>query len=102
APGHRLTRAGDRPLNRALHTVVLHRRHHDPATREYIAGRTAEGLSRREATRLLKRYVARHLYRLLQNQGPLLVCQAIVAAFPNAGPRFVATPRVRFSWRARG
>jgi transposase len=69
---HRLSRGGDRQLNRALHTVVLHRRQHDPATRDYIARRTAEGKSRREATRLLKRYLARHLYRLLQNQEPLL------------------------------
>jgi hypothetical protein len=28
--------------------------------------------SRREATRLLKRYLARHLYRLLQHQEPLM------------------------------
>ena len=69
---HRLSRGGDRQLNRALHTVILHRRQHDPATRDYIARRTAEGKSRRDATRLLKRYLARHLYRLLQNQEPLL------------------------------
>lgn len=69
---HRLSRGGDRQLNRALHTVVLHRRQHDPATRDYIAKRIAEGKSRREATRLLKRYVARHLYRLLQDQEPLM------------------------------
>jgi transposase len=69
---HRLSRGGDRQLNRALHTIALHRRHHDPATRDYIARRVAEGKSRREATRLLKRYLARHLYRLLQNQEPLL------------------------------
>ena len=69
---HRLSRGGDRQLNRALHTVVLHRRQHDPATRDYIARRIAEGKSRREATRLLKRYLARHLYRLLQHQEPLL------------------------------
>jgi transposase len=68
----RLSRGGDRQLNRALHTVVLHRRQHDPATRDYIAKRIAEGKSRRDATRLLKRYLARHLYRLLQNQEPLL------------------------------
>jgi transposase len=30
---HRLSRGGDRQLNRALHTIILHRRHHDPATR---------------------------------------------------------------------
>ena len=34
--------------------------------------RVAEGKSAREATRLLKRYLARHLYRLLENQEPLL------------------------------
>jgi len=67
---HRLSRGGDRQLNRALHTIVLHRRQHDPATRAYIARRVADGKSRRDATRLLKRYLARHLYRLLQNQEP--------------------------------
>ena len=69
---HRLSRGGDRQLNRALHTIVLHRRQHDPATRDYIARRVAEGKSRRDATRLLKRYLARHLYRLLQQQEPLM------------------------------
>jgi transposase len=67
---HRLSRGGDRQLNRALHTIVLHRRQHDPATRDYIARRIAEGKSRRDATRLLKRYLARHLYRLLQQTAP--------------------------------
>ena len=69
---HRLSRGGDRQLNRALHTVVLHRRQHDAATRDYIARRIAEGKTRRDATRLLKRYLARHLYRLLQDQEPLM------------------------------
>ena len=69
---HRLSRGGDRQLNRALHTIILHRRQHDPATRDYIARRVSEGKSTRDATRLLKRYLARHLYRLLQNQEPLM------------------------------
>jgi len=68
---HRLSRGGDRQLNRALHTIVLHRRQHHPATRDYIARRIAEGKSRRDATRLLKRYLARHLYKRLQ-QEPLM------------------------------
>jgi transposase len=68
---HRLSRGGDRQLNRAIHTIALHRRQHDRATRDYIARRTAEGKSQRDATRLLKRYLARHLYRLLQQQ-PLM------------------------------
>lgn len=67
---HRLSRGGDRQLNRALHTVALHRRQHDPTTKAYIARRLAEGKSSRDAIRLLKRYLARHLYRLLQNQQP--------------------------------
>ena len=67
---HRLSRGGDRQLNRALHTIVLHRRQHDPQTIDYIAKKIAEGKSRRDATRLLKRYLARHLYRLLENQEP--------------------------------
>jgi transposase len=70
---HRLSRGGDRQLNRALHTVILHRRQHHPATREYIARRVAEGKSRRDATRLLKRYLTRHLYRVLNHQeAPLM------------------------------
>jgi hypothetical protein len=68
---HRLSRGGDRQLNRALHTVVLHRRQHDAATRSYIARRMAEGKTTREATRVLKRYLARHLYRVMQNATPL-------------------------------
>jgi transposase len=65
---HRLSRGGDRQLNRALHTIILHRRQHDAATKDYIARRIAEGKSKRDATRLLKRYLARHLYRLLEQQ----------------------------------
>jgi transposase len=68
---HRLSRGGDRQLNRAIHTIALHRRQHDQQTKDYIAKRIAEGKSRRDATRLLKRYLARHLYRLLQQQ-PLM------------------------------
>ena len=68
---HRLSRGGDRQLNLALHTVILHRRQHHPATRDYIARRISEGKSSRDATRLLKRYLARHLYRLLEKQ-PLM------------------------------
>ena len=68
---HRLSRGGDRQLNRALHTIVLQRRQHHAPTKDYIERRIAEGKSRREATRLLKRYLARRIYRLLQHQ-PLM------------------------------
>jgi hypothetical protein len=67
---YRLNRAGDRDLNCALHTIVLTRLQHDPATRAYAARRTAEGKTPREIKRCLKRYVARHLFRLLEATGP--------------------------------
>lgn len=64
---HRLNRGGDRQLNNALHTIVITRsRDHQP-TRAYIARRVSEGKTPREARRCLKRYLARHLYRLLEN-----------------------------------
>lgn len=62
---HRLNRGGDRHANSALHTVVLSRmRHHQP-TKDYVARRTAQGLSKREIMRCLKRYVARELFPLI-------------------------------------
>lgn len=67
---YRLTRGGDRQLNCALHTIVLSRLMHDPATRAYAARRAAQGKTPREIKRCLKRYVARHLFRLLEAQNP--------------------------------
>jgi hypothetical protein len=43
----------------------------NPATRQYTARRVAEGKSSRGAVRLLKRYLPRHLYRVMQNSPPL-------------------------------
>jgi transposase len=68
---HRLHRGGDRHLNRALHTVITVRRRLDPATRAYLAHAQARGKTPRDAVRLLKRYLARHLYRLLTNPPPI-------------------------------
>jgi transposase len=64
---HRLNRAGDRQLNRALHTIVLSRLTHHPETRAYAERRRAEGRTDREIKRCLKRFVARGLFRLLEN-----------------------------------
>lgn len=63
---HRLSRMGDRQLNRALHTIVLVRMRQDPKTKAYAARRFAEGKSVREVKRCLKRYVARQLFRQLE------------------------------------
>jgi transposase len=63
---YRLNRGGDRQLNRALHTILLVRLRTDPDTRAYMARRTAEGKSRRDAKRCLRRIIARQLFRLLE------------------------------------
>lgn len=62
---HRLNRGGNRQANAALYRAVIVRmRWHQP-TIDYVARRTAEGLSKREIIRCLKRYLAREIYRLL-------------------------------------
>ena len=63
---HRLNRGGDRQLNRALHTIARCRMAHDPATKEYVARRQAQGASAREARRCLARFIARQIFRLLK------------------------------------
>jgi transposase len=68
---YRLDRGGDRRLNRALHTIVLSRRQHDPATIAYIERRQTEGKTPREAIRCLKRFLARSLYRKLETMPSL-------------------------------
>lgn len=62
---HRLNRGGDRAANNALHTVVLTRMRFDERTRAYVQRRTAEGLSKKDIMRCLKRFVAREVYRAL-------------------------------------
>jgi transposase len=64
---YRLDRSGDRRLNRALHMIIVTRRRAHTPTIAYISRRVQEGKSPREATRCLKRYLARSLYRLLEN-----------------------------------
>ena len=62
---HRLNRGGNRDANRALYMICLARMRRDQRTKEYVARRTAEGKSKREIIRCLKRYVAREVYRVL-------------------------------------
>lgn len=63
---HRLHRGGDRTANRALHIAVVVRMRYCERTRAYVARRTAEGLSKKEIIRCLKRYLARELHRTLR------------------------------------
>jgi transposase len=66
----RLDQGGNRQINAALHRIIVTRaRCHQP-TRDYIARRRGEGKSTREAIRCLKRYLARHVWKLLQPPHP--------------------------------
>jgi transposase len=63
---HRLHRGGDRDANSALRRIALVRMHCHQPTKDYVARRTAEGRTKKEILRCLKRYIAREIYpRLL-------------------------------------
>jgi len=62
---HRLNRGGDRQANKALWHIVITRLASDPDTQAYMERRVKEGRSKREIIRILKRYVAREVYRHL-------------------------------------
>ena len=62
---HRLNRGGDRAANSALHIIAIGRLRLDPKTKDYVARRTAEGHSKMEAIRCLKRYIAREVFRII-------------------------------------
>ncbi len=63
---HRLNRGGDRQANAALWRIVITRLASDPRTRHYVERRCKEGLTKTEAIRCLKRYVAREVFYYLQ------------------------------------
>jgi transposase len=62
---HRLNRGGDRQANHALWRIAMTRMSNDPRTRDYVARRLDEGRSKLEIIRVLKRYIAREVYRHL-------------------------------------
>ena len=64
---HRLNRGGDRHANSALWTIVLTRMVSHQPTRDYVQRRTAEGLSKQDIMRCLKRYVAREVFPIINN-----------------------------------
>lgn len=64
---HRLCRGGDRQANASLYRIVVVRMSKDQRTRDYVVKRTEQGLNKKEIIRCLKRYVAREIYRVMQN-----------------------------------
>ncbi|WP_314220328.1 IS110 family RNA-guided transposase [Streptomyces zaehneri] len=62
---HRLSRGGDRAANAALYRIALVRMSSDSRTREYVARQIAAGRTKKEIIRLLKRAIAREMFRCL-------------------------------------
>ena len=67
---HRLDRGGNRQLNCALHRLAVNKANWDPDTAAYLARKQAEGKSRKEALRCVKRHLARRVWRLLRSPAP--------------------------------
>ena len=76
---HRLNRGGDRAANSALHIIAIGRLRTDPRTKAYMAKRMAEGHSKLEVIRCLKRYIAREVFILI-GQRQKEINQARIAA----------------------
>jgi hypothetical protein len=66
----RADRGGDRRANAALYRIALTRSRCDQRTRDYLDKRAAQGMTRREAIRCIKRYIAREVYQLIQQLNP--------------------------------
>ena len=67
---HRLNRGGNRQANQALWRIATIRTARDQRTIAYVKRRQAEGKTRREIIRCLKRHIAREIYHLLTNPPP--------------------------------
>ena len=76
---HRLNRGGDRAANSALHIIAIGRLRTDNRSQTYVARRVAEGHSKLEAIRCLKRYIAREVYALIRRRALEIAQTRIVA-----------------------
>ena len=68
---HRLDRGGNRQLNCALHRIAITQGRFHPPARAYLDRKHAEGKSRREALRCLKRQLARTIFNTLKTNPAL-------------------------------
>lgn len=71
---HRLNRGGDRTANSAIRIVAIGRLRTDQRSKDYVARKMAEGHTKMEAIRCLKRYVAHELYYVIKKQSELVNC----------------------------
>lgn len=62
----RLHRGGDRAANSTIHLIAVGRLRSYPPAQDYLARRTSQGLSKKDAIRAMKRLIARELYGALK------------------------------------
>lgn len=82
---HRLNQGGNRQANHALWRIAMVRLSTDAETRAYAERRHADGKSRREIIRCLKRFIARDIYTLLTNPQPGIDTSSFRATRERAG-----------------
>jgi transposase len=73
---YRLNRSGDRQANHALWRIAITRMRNHPETQAYVEGRLAEGKTKAEIIRMLKRYIAERSSR----------CSHVADPFSSGGP----------------
>jgi transposase len=89
---HRLDRGGNRQMNCALHRIAVCQGRVHPPARKFLARKQAEGKSRREALRCLKRHLARRVWQLL------IKSEREISMIPVDAQR--GTPAPQFAGRA--
>lgn len=96
---HRLNQGGNRQANHALWRIAMVRLSHDAETRAYAERRHADGKSRREIIRCLKRFIARDVYTLLTNpQQPSIDTHALRRQREQAGLSLQAVADALGTW----
>jgi transposase len=64
---HRLDRGGNRQLNAAVHRMAITQARMHPPARDYLDRKIAEGKTKREALRCLKRHLIRAIYTTMNS-----------------------------------
>ena len=92
---HRLNRGGDRAANSVLHIIAIGRLRTDARTKAYMARRIAEGHSKLEAIRCLRRYIAREVFTLITRKQKAIRQTRIAARHIEGRPRLAIHERSR-------
>lgn len=88
---HRLDRGGNRQLNCALHRIAVTQGRIHPPAQAYLARKQAEGKSRLEALRCLKRHLARRVWQLLiKSEIDLSMSNSVNPQRGSLAPQFAA------------